>query len=124
MSKYTPAELAEAREDYVREQLSQRCDIRRSEPGIPDGYGGRSQRFSLAYRDVPCRAQNPSRAQATEEGYRNTALSDWEILLPVGTDVRPSDLIEVAGVSSYEVVGSNAGIEDALVLIAYCARKT
>jgi hypothetical protein len=117
----TAQEITEARVDYAQTFLTQQCTIRRAEPGIPDGYGGRSQRSSVAYMGVPCRVQRAQRPQVIESGYQSTSLYDWEVLLPVGFAVQLEDRIECEG-STYEVKGSNVGMSEALCLTAYCTR--
>jgi hypothetical protein len=123
MSRFSSrADLEEARQDYEEAFLSQRANILRSEPGEPDGYGGRVNTLKTVARQVPAKLERPGPSQRTEEGQQNTALGDKEILLPMSVDVVLGDLIEIAG-TTYEVRSSDAGNEEALVLRVFCVSK-
>lgn len=121
MSKLTPQELADARSDFAECFLSSRCDILRSVVGTPSGYGGQVHTQKTIASDVPCKPQKARRPQVIEEGAQHVALADWEVLLPVGTDVSLGDEVHV-GPDTYEVKGSDAGTDGAMCLIAYCTR--
>lgn len=117
----TAQDLAEAQADFARAYLTGLAAIYRAENGVADAYGGRTMRRSQVGSNIPCRAQQSRGVQSTEYGKQPATLGDWEVLLPVGTDVALADQIEI-GQDVYEVQGSNAGRAELLILTAYCTR--
>lgn len=111
-----------ARTDYEKAVLTQSCDIVRAEPGRALGGGERDSRKRQVQTGVRCRLQQPSQPRTVETGSRGVRVADWEALLPVGTDVRPSDELIVGG-QTYEVQGSDGGRASAMKLTAYCTQK-
>jgi hypothetical protein len=118
----SPRALARVQADYVKTFCTQTATIRRTEEGQPDGYGGRDKRYKVV-GTVACALQGLTRPQRVEEGMQNKPLADWEVLLPVGTEVLFGDLIDIDS-NSYEVVGSDQDSAINLVVTAYVTRKT
>lgn len=82
----------------------------------PDGLGSASETWAT----VATLGCNLVRVSKWMEGARTgevRAVSDWEAHLPLGSDVRPQDRLQIAGVT-YEVTDTDTGLTDALVLRA------
>lgn len=118
----TAPELDEARSDFVESMLTQKCTIVRASSGFKSAYGGREHRLQSVAEGIPCRVASPGRSQVAESGTRSISLGDWDVLLPVGTQVALEDELHV-GSDVYEVIGSDTGRAEALCLTAYCRRK-
>lgn len=116
-------EIVEAKSDLASAFLTLLCDVFRAVPGDPDHYGGRINRRTRVYEGLPCRCQRARSPRQYIEGFQSVSITDWEVLLPVGTVVYPADIIKCNG-SDYEVQGHDQGIEDALYLTVYATRLT
>lgn len=118
----TEAEVAERAAAFALVALTQRCTIEQAEPGDQDGYGGRENRWIVKAIDVPCRCSAAKKPNRVDEGYQSVAVSDRQIMLPLGTNVGRMDQI-VIGTERYQVDDTDADTSDSLVITAYCTRK-
>ncbi len=108
---------------HVKYFLKQKCVVLRASIGSKSAYGGRENRLNSVAENIPCRVSAPGRSQITESGTRSISLGDWDVLLPIGTDIALEDQVHI-GSDIYEVIGSDAGRAEALCLTVYCRRKS
>lgn len=115
----TACELAAMR-DAVEDTLTGTAAVRRNTPGASDGQGGRAASWSTV-ATVACRLVQSGQQGEITEGDKPTADTRWTVELPYGTDAVPKDRLLVSGVY-YEILATNAGETDAVLLLAYCRR--
>lgn len=93
---------------------------------VANAEGGQTETEVLV-ATVPCRlaAQSSSSAigQERPEGGRVVAVTLWTCYLPIGTDVRPQDVLMVNGVR-YEVTDDSAAATDSAVVAVSLRRIT
>ena len=88
-----------------------------------DGAGGQSGSV-VAAGTVLCRAVPVrSRPQVGAFGGRVEAHGDWNVYVPVGTDVRASTDHIVAGGGTFDVLSTNAGRTDAVEIRCACLQR-
>lgn len=110
------------RDDLTAALLTGTAAIRRVTGSTSDGMGGRvpvwttvaTVACSLQQRDVPPEAVTAGRSMAR---------SVWEVYLPAGTDVRPRDVLRIAG-HDYALGDDDDDRTDGLVLKVHAARLT
>jgi hypothetical protein len=103
-------------------KMTQLCLVERLVAGVPDGYGGRTSRYETVATDVACRLYPTNRPVQEEEGSQKVTVANWEISLAHDANVLRKDVLTVGG-ALYEVLGTDAGVADAVMLRAFCTRK-
>ena len=103
-------------------EFDQEAAILRRAPGTGDGGGGRRPGAESVVATVGCMIEAPRQLEEAPTGGRVTATSLRRIHLPVGTDVRPRDVLRIAG-SRYEVTG-DTGDASGMTTLAVLARKS
>jgi hypothetical protein len=89
-----------------------------------DRYGAFSADKDLIIHRYLCRVLRDGSPQAPSvTGEKSVVRSDWRILLPADSEIRPDDIIRVDG-QIYEVLDSDSGRAGASFITVYCRRAS
>lgn len=80
----------------VNRTLDQTCVIQRNTAGVSDGAGGTTEVLSTI-ATTTCHVNQPSAQLLQNYDYVIGDVSAWVVRLPVGTNVKESDLLTIGG---------------------------
>ncbi|MBC8140007.1 MAG: hypothetical protein H7Y38_01050 [Armatimonadetes bacterium] len=115
----SPAEVAADRADYEATYLTQLATVLRRD--VTQGADGShaTDYKPMPGAPLPCRVVSSGSEREVEQGGQIVSLRNTEVRLPVGSDVRDTDRLQVGG-ETFAVIGLDAGRADALFIAATC----
>lgn len=100
--------------------LTDVAEVRRRGTVVDDGMGG-GEGTVATVATVACHLQQRDVAPESVAAGRIMARSTWEVYLPVGTDVRPRDVLRISG-SDYELGDDDDDRTSGVVLKVHARR--
>lgn len=92
------SELEAARLDFINALCDKTCTIQRgSGSRVDDGYGHTITPLANVATQIPCNLARPTGGLFRDIAARLANLNTWDVSVPLGTDIRPGDVLSVSG---------------------------